>query len=436
MSAPNPASLLHPPLLFAPRVDGVGVALVLAPPADGRERLRIEVEPKLAGGSPPRVFAGNPVGEDAILFDLTELEGGTRYGYRVLDDQVELTRDSFVTQRAPGTPFVFDLITDSHVFVRDFGPQELGEHPLPIEELEVYRAQKLHAELVLPAVAANVAADAPDFLVHLGDVIDLHGLGEFNDPPPDPSFVRAGFLDYRRLLGGLGAQAPHLLALGNWDGENGDYPAAVIESSRAVRAAYLPNPGPTTYPQGGSEHHDYFALAWGDALFVVLNVMTYTKTSHRMSTAPGVPDDWTLGEAQLAWLRTTLAAADQRWKFLLIHHTVGGAGPDPIDAAYGRGGGLAAQVGEQATVHALMREHGVQVFFYGHDHLFTDMVVDGIHYTLPGRAGTNWVFDPTLMGYARSWPDSGHARVHVSPEQVRVELVNLDREVLHAYTLD
>ena len=83
-----------------------------------------------------------------------------------------------------------------------------------------------------------------------------------------------------------------------------------------------------------------------------------------------------------------------------------------------------------------MREHGVQVFFYGHDHLFTDMVVDGIHYTLPGRAGTNWVFDPTLIGYPNTWPDSGHARVTVSPDKLHVELINVERELLFEYTLD
>jgi hypothetical protein len=43
-------------------------------------------------------------------------------------------------------------------------------------------------------------------------------------------------------------------------------------------------------------------------------------------------------------------------------------------------------------VHQLMQDHGVQIFFYGHDHTFTDMVVDGIHYTMPGSAGAVWMF--------------------------------------------
>src|SRR4029079_10112523 len=108
---------------------------------------------------------------------------------------------------------------------------------------------------------------------------------------------------------------------------------------------------------------------------------------HRHSLCPARPDDWTLGQAQLDWLRQTLASSRSKWKFLLIHHPGGGNAGDEANSAYGRGGGRAALVGEQAIVHQMMRDYGVQIFFYGHDHVFTDMVVDGIHYWLPGSAG-------------------------------------------------
>ena len=120
--------------------------------------------------------------------------------------------------------------------------------------------------------------------------------------------------------------------------------------------------------------------------------MTYTEACHLLGINPGLPDDWTLGAAQLAWLEQTLASATAEWRFTFIHHTVGGNAGNPIDSAYGRGGGRAARVGEQAIVHDLLMRHGVQIFFYAHDHVFTDMVVDGIHYTLPGSAGAPWKF--------------------------------------------
>jgi 3',5'-cyclic AMP phosphodiesterase CpdA len=163
--------------------------------------------------------------------------------------------------------------------------------------------------------------------------------------------------------------------------------------------------------------------------------MTYTPTCHLLGLDPGLPDDWTLGAAQLAWLEQTLARATAKWRFTFIHHTVGGKAGNDTDAAYGRGGGQAARVGEQARVHDLLMRHGVQIFFYAHDHVFTDMVVDGIHYTLPGSAGAPWKFTPAETGYTSYWPDSGYGRVRVSPTSVTVDFVAMGGSVISSYTL-
>jgi predicted phosphodiesterase len=112
---------------------------------------------------------------------------------------------------------------------------------------------------------------------------------------------------------------------------------------------------------------------------------------------------------------------------------VGGNGGNPDDSAYGRGGGRAAHVGEQAWVHELCRKHGVQVIFYGHDHVFTDQVVDGVHYTLPGTTSAPWRFKTEETGYEQFWIESGYARVRVTPERLKVEFVALGGNVLFAY---
>ena len=164
--------------------------------------------------------------------------------------------------------------------------------------------------------------------------------------------------------------------------------------------------------------------------------MTYTPTCHLLGGNPGVPDDWTLGATQLAWLDRTLADATSKWRFLFIHHTVGGAAGTTDDSAYGRGGGQAAHVGEQATIHDMMRRYGVQIFFYGHDHVFTDIVVDGIHYTLPGSAGAPWKFTQFETGYSQYWPDSGYGRVAVSPNRVQVDFVAMGGQVLTSYSIE
>ncbi len=330
-------------------------------------------------------------------------------------------RGTVTTQRPPGQAYSFALVTDTHVPPRE----------LPPGSLETTNTM----ESVLLPISDQILAESPDFLVNLGDMLDFHLFG-FNAPPPDGSWTRLAYLNYRRLLKDALGNAPHFPVIGNWDGENGDFTSEQIAYSREQRLRYLPAPEPDTYALGGNVDEDYYAFTWGDATFITLNVMTYTPTSHLLGNFPGVADDWTLGEDQLAWLVETLEQVETKWRFILIHHVVGGAAGDDVNSAYGRGGGQAAYVGEQALVHELMLEHNVQIFFYGHDHVFTDMTVDGIHYTLPGSAGAPWKFESVETGYEQYWIDSGYARVDVSPERVGVEFISMTGESLYAYEIE
>jgi hypothetical protein len=295
-----------------------------------------------------------------------------------------------------------------------------------------------YAAITLSTVAENLASNLRfDFLMNLGDVLDFHQFG-FNSPPTDGTWTRAGYISYRRFLGDVIGNAPHFMTIGNWDGETGCFTEEEINRSREQRLLYMPGPEPGTYPESGGSNGDYYAFTWGDAFFMVLNVMTYTPTCHALSQDPGLPDDWTLGEEQLMWVEETLSSVTAKWRFIMIHHTVGGAAADPVNSAYGRGGGQAAYVGEQAQLHALMMAHGVQIFFYGHDHVFTDMVVDGIHYTLPGSAGAPWLFETSITGYPSGtyFTQSGYATVDVNPDQVLVQFRNQVGDLLDAYLLD
>lgn len=175
-------------------------------------------------------------------------------------------------------------------------------------------------------------------------------------------------------------------------GENGWQPADQKDWARKARLDHVPTPLPTTYPEGGSTQGDYYTFTWGKVLCVVLNV-----TGHKLGSKVGRRDDWTLGEAQKRWLETTPKTSHALWKLIFIHHAVGDS-PDEHNARYGHGG-LGTGVGEQAQVHDWMKKYGVQAFFYGHDHVFTDTVVDGIHYICPGSAGAPWKFDRSDTGY-------------------------------------
>jgi 3',5'-cyclic AMP phosphodiesterase CpdA len=443
--------LLGAPMVFAPtpRAFGLSVVLRSGDPASLQLRVRDEELSAWAVQGPPLSPA-----VDLAQWTVDGLVPGRRYVYEVsvASDAavvagaalaadagqsgspdalaaspslpVVLYTGSAATAPTPGTPFTFALIADSHIEPRD--PVPPGESVID----DFYGTM----ESTLLTVTAEVGASKPDFVINLGDMLDYHLFG-FNAPPPDAGWARLGYLNYRRLLGDTVGHAAHFPVIGNWDGESGCNTPDEIARSMSQRLLYAPGPGPDTYPEGGSANGDYYAFSWGDALFIVLNVMTYTPTCHLLGNGPGLADDWTLGAAQLAWLEQTLSQASSKWRFLFIHHTVGGAAGDPDDTAYGRGGGQAAYVGEQATIHAMMLRYGVQVFFYAHDHVFTDMVVDGVHYLLPGSAGAPWKFDSSQTGYTHYWPDSGYARVSVAPESAEVDLVSSDGDVLEGLTL-
>jgi 3',5'-cyclic AMP phosphodiesterase CpdA len=319
-----------------------------------------------------------------------------------------------VTQREPGESFRVALITDTHIGSNlEYSNQGNPE--------------------ILKNVGEQIKNYRPDFIVNLGDVTDFHLYGF--EPPPVEDALHAAYMNYRTLLGDALGFASHFQVIGNWDGENGWFTEDEIASSRKQRYLCMPGPSDNTYTQGGSKEGDYYAYTWGDALFIVLNVQSYTTKILSLSGANGNPDDWTLGEEQLDWLEKTLKNSSSKWRFILAHHTVGGAAGSESNSIYGRGGGLAAKVGEQATIHQMMIDYGVSIFFYGHDHVFTDMVVDNIHYTLPGSAGAPWLFTTSETGYEKYWGESGWAKLDVSPGSVHVQFINIDGGVIYDFTL-
>ena len=428
---PDTFDFLGAPLIFSPTARGFGLNVVLRKGDPQRLQARVRDETQAAWLG---LGAGTSPALDIAQWSVSGLEPGHRYVYEICELQEgafgplacdnRLYAGTAVTAREPGTAFTFAALADSHIEPRD---------PVPPGSTVIDDAYG-YQESTLRAVAADVAAANADFMVDLGDLLDYHRFG-FNAPPPDRAWARLAYLNFRRMMGDTLGRTAHFPVIGNWDGESGCNSDAEIDRSRSQRLLYLPGPLANTYAEGGSASGDYYAFTWGDALFIVLNVMTYTPTCHLQGASSGTPDDWTLGADQLAWLEDTLAHATSRWRFTFIHHTVGGNGGNDIDTAYGRGGGRAAYVGEQATVHDMLRRYGVQIFFYAHDHVFTDMVVDGVHYTLPGSAGAPWKFDSSQTGYTSYWPDSGYGRVNVSPDRVTVDFVAMGGNVVASYSL-
>lgn len=335
---------------------------------------------------------------------LEGLKPATRYEFELRqgDKPVMGGSGSFMTQRLKPEPFRFIAMTDAHV------------NPANPERSPVLRMS-----------ADTALRYEPDFVFYLGDNIQTVG-STHGGPAAQEDHPNIFYIYYRQMLGQLQSKAGQFVLNGNWEGENGWHPEPNRSWARNARMALAPAPDNTTYPEGGSKNQDYYAFTWGDVLLVGLNATGYNAVNHEHTRGPGSGSDWTLGKEQYAWLEKTLAQSKAKWKFLFIHHAVGGNAGDDVNTRYARGGGRAAHIGEQAKVHALMQKYGVEVFFYAHDHVFTDMDVDGIHYICTGSVGAPWKFTTAETGYTDYIPDSGFTVVDVDNNTATVRYVRPD----------
>lgn len=326
----------------------------------------------------------------------------------------------FHTQRAPGQAFTFALQGDSH-------PE---------------RGHQFDAGLYAQTLRAARAA-APDFYMTLGDDFSVDTLKEITQ-----TTVEGRYLLQRPFLALMGQTAPLFLVNGNHEqaalaNHDGSADNVAVWAQNARNRLY-PQPAPDGFYSGNDTPvphigllRNFFAWTWGDALFVVVD--PYWHSTQAVDNSTGSRDKrgrdlWnnTLGEAQYRWLRQTLEGSSARFKFVFAHHVLG----------TGRGGvGMASQFewggrdrqgrqqfqerrpGWPEPIHALMARTGVTIFFQGHDHVFAREQLDGVTYqTVPEPADPNYAlyFAEAYPG-ADLLPNSGHLRVSVSPNKVRVE---------------
>ena len=147
--------------------------------------------------------------------------------------------------------------------------------------------------------------------------------------------------------------------------------------------------------------------------------------------------DWwalTLGDAQYQWFKRTLEQSRAKYKFVFAHHVMGSGrgGVDECDL-YEWGGRnkrgdwefAARRPGWELPVHQLMAKHGVTIFFQGHDHLFCRQERDGVVYQevpMPADHGYQTYNEDRYQSGVKL-PNSGHLRVTVSPDNVKVDYV-------------
>jgi hypothetical protein len=173
-------------------------------------------------------------------------------------------------------------------------------------------------------MAAARAAFPFDFVLLLGD--NMYGRQEPSD------FVDKFERPYAALLG---AGVRFFATLGNHDDpDNRRYPG---------------------FNMGGER---YYTFVRGPVRFVIL-------------------DTNQLDPKQLAWTEQTLAAAQERWKIAYFHHPL-----------YSNGGRHGSNVELRVVLEPLLVEHGVQVVFSGHEHIYERLRPQkGITYFVAGSGG-------------------------------------------------
>lgn len=360
---------------------------------------------------------------------LTGLRPDTCYFYQLRLNRSNSAEFTFHTARPPGSPFVFTITADSH----------LDSHTEP----GIYMR-----------TLAGAAADKPDFHMDLGDTF-------MSEKHENREAAARQYMAQRYYFGKLCSSAPLFFVLGNHDGEcprgRGDDSEGLAVWSNLMRKRNFPNPLPDGFYTGDMSKHpqagllqDYYAWQWGDALFVVLDPFWFTQKQR------GRNDNWsrTLGTEQYQWLSRTLTGSNSKFKFIFIHHLVGGADDQCRGGAEaapyyewggkntdGSNGFADNRPGWPAPIHELLVKNKVNIVFHGHDHFYAKQDLDGIVYQetpQPGYDGNGKVprsaeeygyKSGTLLG------SSGHLKVAISANQATVDYIRADSTLAHSYTV-
>lgn len=381
--------------LSNPQLDSMDVSMV------PKEDIDIYIEygkksGKYLGTTPVKtVMAG-----ERVTFKLDRLNPGKRYFYRTNCKDVNETdfgvREEYtfrtLRDRDDTGKVTFVAMADSHYY----GLYSRGNRngvcvPGGVPNQRAIDGMDLHKQTL-----ANIKTFSPktEFFVMGGDEAMTHcsGCNRCNvngEDAGDTSVetAREAELRYELILGesvygAITDSAPMIYKLGNHDGETSfgdpnspldqcDHSDTVTSLSHNARMKYLPNPNEVFI---GNSDGDYYTFASGDVQIIVLNIMGGPDD------IPQTVDDWTLGAQQLAWFEEVLKTSDRTWKFVFMEHMDGGV-TDPNSSVscyyYGRSSLKATEngevngtfLGEQATLHKLMKEYSGQFFFLSHDHV-------------------------------------------------------------------
>lgn len=334
---------------------------------------------------------------------------------------------SFMTQRPPGSTFVFGVQGDSH-------PERVNT--------------QFNATLYTRTMH-TAAADNPDFYLTSGDDFSVDTINQANPRAVTQPQVAERYAIQRPYLGIVGRSSPVFLVNGNHE-QAARYlldgtPNNVAVWAQNARNLYYAQPAPDGFYSGNEEPiehigllRNYYAWEWGDALFVTIDPYwgSPVAVDNDFYGGPKIANAWSLthGKAQYDWLKRTLEGSRAKYKFVFAHHVMGrGRGGIDVALKFEWGGqdnnGTPAfaqnRPGWALPIHQLFVANKVTIFFQGHDHIWVRQQLDGVTYQALGSPGNpNYVLNNS-DAYATGdrFPDSGYTRVTVAPSGVKVEYV-------------
>jgi hypothetical protein len=258
-------------------------------------------------------------------------------------------------------------------------------------------------------------------------------------------------LDYRQWWSEACHSVPLFITIGNHEGEQGwDFdstPTCTPVLFTNARKTYYANPVPDGFYSGDSIpepfvglRQDYYAWNWGNALLVVLDPYWHTMTKPQGQETNW---DWTLGRSQYDWLKQTLEQNTAKFKFVFIHHLVGGhtdtSARGGIEYAhFYEWGGLRSdstwgfdslRPGWGVPIHQLLIDNNVDILWHGHDHFYAKQDTDGVIYQMVQQpARTRWDSFPNQApkyGYKSGIfiASRGHVRVTMDDTSATVDYI-------------
>jgi len=138
---------------------------------------------------------------------------------------------------------------------------------------------------------------------------------------------------------------------------------------------------------------------------------------------PHEPDGVGVSSDQAAWLKDALAASEDTWNIVVMHHPPYSSGlHGPSDWAQWP-----------------YKEWGADVVLAGHDHTYERLEVDGLLYLVNGLGGHAARYDfynilpQSQLRYNANW---GAQRVQVTSQWITFEFINILGEVIETVTLN